>query len=129
MNFGKLKDGTVVIGLSAHSFKCSDGSEIPAQKKEIVDLFSLKKEKKKVSEINGHPVNKMSMVISDDQLEGLKQISKQADIVVVPFPMLVSLREQGVRDQFKNVVAYNATTETQRSAPQDKIVDIDNWSY
>jgi hypothetical protein len=32
---------------------------------------------------------------------------------------LVALREQQVRDRYPNVVAFNATVETQRAAPQD----------
>jgi hypothetical protein len=49
--------------------------------------------------------------------------------VILPFPVLVALREQGIRDRYPNAVAFNATLETQRVPPDEKIVDIHNWSY
>jgi Xaa-Pro aminopeptidase len=94
-----------------------------------VDFFTLKRDYRKIGEIRGMPLNEVRMVLDDNQLEALRQIAKIVDIVLVPFPVLTSLREQSIREQFPNVVAFNATTETQRSAPQDKVVDVNNWSY
>lgn len=74
-------------------------------------------------------LNETSLQIDHLQQELLKGLCQQADIVLLPFPILAALREQGIRDAFPNAVAFNATAETQRSAPAEKIVDIDNWSY
>ena len=75
--------------------------------------------------------NETKMILSQDQLQSLKRISDSVDVVVIPFPMLTALRELGedVRDQYASCAAYNATKETQRLPPDEKIVDINNWSY
>jgi len=63
------------------------------------------------------------------QIDFLKELSVMADIVIIPFPVLTAIREQGIRLEFPNCVAFNATPETMRSAPDEKVVDISNWSY
>jgi hypothetical protein len=100
-----------------------------SQDQNLVKTFTLKRELREVGQIRGMVLNEVRMVLSDEQLTLLAEIAKQVDLVLVPFPLLTALREQGVRDQFPNVVAFNATTETQRAAPQDKVVDVNNWSY
>jgi hypothetical protein len=129
MRIHTLANGATLCSISLHGFKFSDGTESESQEKELVDFFTLKRDYRKVGEIHGMPLNEVRMVLDEHQLEALRQIAKTVDIVLVPFPVLTSLREQSVREQFPNVVAYNATTETQRSAPQDKVVDVNNWSY
>jgi hypothetical protein len=129
MNVHLLVNGASVVSLSPHGFKFSDGSESLSQDQNLVKTFTLKRELREVGQIRGMVLNEVRMVLSDEQLTLLAEIAKQVDIVLVPFPLLTALREQGVRDQFPNVVAFNATTETQRAAPQDKVVDVNNWSY
>lgn len=124
-----LLSGATVISLSPHGFKFSDGTESEAQLPEVVAAFTLQRKYESRGEIHGMAVNQMSMLLSEEQLTELKSLSEKADLVIVPFPVLTALREQGVREQFGNCVAFNATPETQRAAPQDKIVDINNWSY
>ena len=129
MEIHRLVNGATLCSLSAHGFKFSDGSESGPQDQTLVETFTLKRNFSKKAKIKGMEVNEMRMELSTDQLTKLKEIASDVDVVVVPFPVLTSLREQGVRDQYPNVVAFNATRETQRSAPQDKIVDVNNWSY
>lgn len=124
-----LRSGARVISLSAHGFKFSDGTESDAQLPEVVAAFTLQREYESRGEIAGMAVNQMSMILTAEQLTELKSLAEKADLVILPFPALTALREQGVREQFPNCVAFNATPETQRAAPQDKIVDINNWSY
>ena len=129
MEIHRLVNGATLCSLSAHGFKFSDGSESGPQDQTLVETFTLKRNFSKKAKIKGMEINEMRMELSTDQLTKLKEIASDVDVVIVPFPVLMSLREQGVRDQYPNVVAFNATRETQRSAPQDKIVDVNNWSY
>lgn len=125
----RLSSGATITHISAHGFLCSDGTEIGPQDKPVVEAFTLERKFSNKGTIKGMALNEMCMSLSNIQIEKLKEISAKVDIVVVPFPVLSSLREQGIRAQFTNVVAYNATKETQRSVPQDKVIDINNWSY
>ena len=69
------------------------------------------------------------MILSPEQLDVLGEVARLADIVILPFPVLAALREQGVRELFPNCVAFTATKETQRAAPADKVIDIMAWSW
>lgn len=124
-----LSNGARVLSISAHGFKFSDGTESEAQTKECVEAFTLKRVYESRGEICGMKVNQVSMILTDQQIQELTALAGEVDLVILPFPVLTALREQGIRAQFGNCVAFNATPETQRSAPQDKIIDINNWSY
>lgn len=124
-----LTNGASVITTSPHPFKFSDGSIAEAQDKDLCERLTLSRTMAVHAIVKGMNLVRVSMLLNDEQLKLLSQMSEAADIVLVPFPVLTALREQGVRDNFPNVVAFNATAETQRSAPDQKIVDINNWSY
>lgn len=124
-----LASGALVLSLSPHPFRFSDGTVSEPQNKEVCDLFTLTRKFERVDVVKGMAVSRVQMVLSDEQLARLTELAKSVDIVLVPFPVLSAMREQGVRDRFRNVLAFNATKETQRSAPDEKVVDIDNWSY
>lgn len=125
-----LKNGATVLPISpSHGFSFSDGTSCPAQEKSLCDKLTLSRQLRKVGEIKGMTLNEVKMVLNEDQIDFLREISKMADIVILPFPVLTALREQGIRDEFPNCVAFNATQETQRAAPADKVIDINNWSY
>lgn len=130
MKIHTLASGATVISTSpGHGFRFSDGTQAEPQDKAVCDRLTLERKLTRVGEIKGMAINQVQMLLSDEQLGFLREIAGQADLVVVPFPVVSALREQGVRDQVPNVVAFNATPDTQRSAPADKVVDIDNWSY
>ena len=132
-------DAARILSLSPHPFKLSDGTECPAQNQRIVDLFTLRREVFSHSEIRGMQVNETRMVLSEEQRQALYELCRFADVVIIPFPVLTALREAGteargpvrqsVRDWYPNALAFNATLETQRSAPTEKVVDLQNWSY
>ncbi len=117
------------MSLSAHGFRFSDGTNSEPQVDEVVAMFTCKREYRNRTNIKGMAVNETKMVLTLEQLDQLDRLCQLVDVVVLPFPVLTALREQGVRDKFPNALAFNATTETQRSGPNDKVVDIDNWSY
>lgn len=129
MKIHKLDSGATVVSLSAHPFRFSDGTETQGQDPELVSKFTLQRVYESRPPIAGMGVNTMKMILSDSQLVDLAKLCSLVDVVILPFPVLTALREQGVRDNFPNALAFNATAETQRSAPNDKVVDIDNWSY
>jgi hypothetical protein len=124
-----LANGATVITLSPHAFRFSDGTVSEPQHKEICEAFTLRRSFATVGNIKGMKINTVRMELGDLQLLALQELSQMADIILVPFPFLTAMREQRVRDWLKNVVCFNATQETQRSAPDAKVVDIDNWSY
>ncbi len=129
MRIHSLASGATIMSLSPHGFKFSDGTESEPQDSDLVKAFTLKREYVACEPVAGMGVNSMKMVLSEEQLSKLAELASSVDVVIAPFPVLVSLRESGIRDSYPNVLAFNATAETMRSAPQDKIVDINNWSY
>ncbi len=129
MKIHKLESGATVITTSPHGFKFSDGTVAEPQTKEICDRLTLFKSFNRVNTIRGMALCETRMCISDGQSHFLHNLCEKADLVILPFPVLSALRDMGIRDQFPNAVAFNATAETQRSAPTDKVVDINNWSY
>lgn len=124
-----LASGATVLPLSLHGFKFSDGTACAGQDPEIVAKFTLQRDVGYIGTIKGMVVNSMRMILSDQQLLDLKAIAKLADVVVLPFPVLVALRDAGVRDVYHNCVGFNPTLDTQRAAPDAKVVDLQNWSW
>ena len=129
MKIHTLTNGATVITTSPHQFKFSDGTTAEPQDKDLCEQLTLARTMTVASVIKGMKLNRVTMALNEVQLKLLGKMSASADIVLVPFPVLTALREQGVRDTFPNVVAFNATAETQRSTPTEKTVDINNWSY
>lgn len=128
-NVHVLANGATVITVSAHPFTFSDGTVSLAQGEEVVKALTLQRQSALVGTIKGMRVNVTRMILSTDQQTLLENWCRQADVVLVPFPVLTALREQGIRERFPNALAFNATKETMRSAPDQKVVDLDNWSY
>lgn len=129
MKIHTLNNGSTIIHLSDHKFTFSDGTIAEAQDIELVEYFTLQRVYKEKPSINGMKVNELCFILSDNQLDMLKELSSYADIVLLPLPMLTALRNTGRRDEFINCLAYNSTIETQRKPFAEKIVDINNWSY
>ena len=128
-----LRNGATILPLSpGHGFKFSDGTECGPQVPALCSMLTLDRQVKHVKTIKGMPVNKIAMTLRQDQIAMLRALSAMADLVMVPFPVLTAIREdedQNLRQELHNIVAFNATEGTQRSAPAEKVVDINNWSY
>lgn len=137
MNFltHTLANGATVVTFSPHAFKFSDGTEAQPQTKEFCDFFTLKKNFKVIRENKGMKFTKTSFDLSEEQYEKLQSLSNY-DMLLMPFQLLQAVHEfKSYRAMptphmsiIHNAVAFNATPETARSAPQDKVVDINNWS-
>ena len=128
MNIHTMNNGATILSTSPHGFKFSDGTECLGNP-ELATLLTLERQNKEVTTIKGMRVNQVQMILSPKQVHLLAELAAMVDIVIIPFPVLTALREQELRDRLPNCLAFNATAETQRSAPQDKVVDIGNWSY
>jgi len=124
-----LQNGATVTSISNHHFLFSDGTRMETQHPDITKLFTLSRVVQNHGEIKGMRVIEVQMEISPEQQSLLQDLSSLVDLVVIPFPVLVSLREQNIRHLFKNCVAFNATQATQRLPPEQKIIDINNWSW
>lgn len=124
-----LNNGITVMGISAHGFVFSDGSRCMRQSQEIVDSLTLQRRFSLIKHISNMAVNEIAMHLSDEQQKILQKLEQFADIIIVPFPVLVALREQNIRHLFGKCLAFNCTPDTQRLAPSEKVVDISNWSW
>lgn len=127
-NTHTLSNGSTVVTFSNHQFKFSDGTIAPPQNKEFCDFFTIQKNFVVDREINGMKLTKTVFTLTKNQLDLLSEVSKSCDIVLVPFQLLETINKYSRKDDFTNIVSFNSTPETARSAPQDKVVDISNWS-
>jgi len=126
MKVHTLANGSTLVHLSQHKFQFSDGTVAEPQDAELVGKFTLKKEFKVLREIKGMKVTRTFFVVDKQQMDQLADIANSVDIVLVSFQMLQAIHDSGFH--LNNVVAFNSTKETARSAPEEKVVDIDNWS-
>lgn len=106
----------MLVTSPGHGFRFSDGTAAGPQEKGICETLTCLRESRQVATIAGMVVNETRMVLPPESLHALGNLCQMADIVLVPFPVLSALREQGMRDRYPNALAMNATPETQRSA-------------
>ena len=68
--------------------------------------------------------------MEEDGVRALRRVSKKYPeaIILVSFMVLDALDNDNYLKYFPLVLAANATKETSRSAPQDKVWDLDNFS-
>jgi len=125
-NLHILSNGATVVTTSPHSFKFSDGTEAPPQNDEFCKYFTLQKNFQVLREVQGMKITKTSFVLSKPQIDCLNIVSYNCSIVLVPFPVLQSIKEGN--HFYSNVVAFNSTPDTSRSPLDQKVVDINNWS-
>lgn len=123
-----LANGATVIVTSPHGFKFSDGTACEGNP-ELAKQLTLNRLSVHYGDLKGMALNKVTFVLKDAQVDLLRELSKQADVVIVPIPVLLALYGEDIRHELRNVVAFNATAETQRLPPNEKVVDIHNWSY
>jgi hypothetical protein len=131
MNFNihTLANGATVVTFSPHAFKFSDGTECAPQLKEFCDFFTLQKNFEIIRSVKGMKFTKTSFNLSQEQFDKIHSLDS-FDILLMPFQLLQAVHEfsqQHLR-AIVNAAAFNATKETSRSSPQDKVVDINNWS-
>jgi len=128
-----LKDGRKVILTSNHGFKFSDGTEFKGVPDgfplDFLNALTVRREFREVSAALPNRATESKQSLTQEALETLSRLSGEADIVLVPFMVISAMKEMGVRNLYPKVLAFNATPETTRSNPDEKIVDIDNWAW
>lgn len=130
INIHTLKDGSTVINTSLHPFRFSDGTECGVQVRELVDELSLPRKTEFRRKIKNMTVNECGFTITKQQYELLIELCKLADIIILPILVIETLKREGIREMFPNCVGINTTLDTRRTSNMnDKIVDIDNWSW
>ena len=129
-NTHTLANGASLVTFSPHGFKFSDNTECPPQLKTFCDFFTLSKKFEVVREFKGMKFTKTSFNLTLEQFQEIQNL-KHHDILLMPFQLLQAVHDSefnSVLEPILNAVAFNATKETSRSNPQDKVVDINNWS-
>lgn len=136
--FFTLKDGTKMIQTSGHAATFSDGTcfkpdEIESKAIQAYWRFLQvdRKFESVPSVIPGIKLSHSSQSISEANLNRLHEITaaNPDTAVLVSFMVVSALNEMGIRDQFPTVIAGNATPETSRAKPDEKIWDLANMAY
>ncbi|MDX9810646.1 MAG: hypothetical protein RBT04_10900 [Sphaerochaetaceae bacterium] len=133
----KLANGIEVIPTSFHGCRFSDGTEFAPTAEDIEQIKadwpadSVRRDFMRADDpLPGIGASRSIQTPSQDIMDRLDKA--QADnpnaIVLVSFMLASALAESGLRGRFPRVLAANATKETSRSAPQDKVWDIQNFS-
>jgi len=132
-----LAAGTTIIPTSFHGFKFSDGTSFQPTEEEIQEIketfggLKVNRDFSPAPTACPFPASQSTQSMSEGGLDLLRETSAQNPeaIVLVSFMIISALKEQGIRNEFPNVLAFNATSETSRSKPQDKILDVDNFAW
>lgn len=128
-----LKDGRKVILTSKHGYRFSDGTEIKGVPEgfplDFLDALPVKREFREVSAALPNRATESRQSLPKEALEILSKLSGEADIVLVSFMVVSAMKEMGIRNLYPKVLAFNATPETSRSSPQEKVIDIANWAW
>ena len=142
----ETKKGTWIFQTSAHDCQFSDGTvfkvteETAKQLKDLWSFLNVKREFKVVPQDDPGIILSTSVEYMDElSLQQLAAIhdcahlhmggNRRKPFFLVPFMVIKTLKDMGLRDRFPRLIAGNATKETQRSAPDQKIWDLDNMSY
>lgn len=131
----KLKNGQEVIQTSPHGAKFSDGTVYEPSAEEIKKIentwVKTLNVKRKFQKIQGFlvPTTNSTQSLMNEGLEALRFYKDKNVLILVSFMVLSALKEMGIRDEFPYVVGMNATKETARSAPQNKVIDTENFAY
>ena len=132
-----LSNGVQVIPTSAHGCRFNDGTvfvpteeQIEEIKKDFSCLTVQRDFATKELPIKGVYASISWSMMTEDGLNKLRQIQNENpnSIILVSFMVVDALCTMGIKNQFPLVLSTNATLETQRSAPQDKVWDIENFS-
>jgi hypothetical protein len=120
-----LASGETVCLTSPHGARFSDGTV--AEKGATREAAALVEVTPVSTEIRPR-VFRTTMRLSRETIAILKGLSNAYDWVLVPFMVISAMRDQELCDQLPNVVAGNATPETRRARPSEKVWDINRWA-
>jgi len=133
-----LKSGRMVIPTSFHGSKFSDGTVFDPSDEDvqaIKDFWGSLTVAREFSSVkhafSGIGVVESTQRVTDEALEKLREVqTNHPDAIILASFMLVSaLKEMGIRDEFPQVLCTNATEDTKRARPQDKIWDVERFAW
>lgn len=125
-----LADGKVIVITSNHGYKFSDGTEyVPVKvmgEEFIVPNIPISEEFERIELPCGAMASRKSLFLDNDALNILDALENDAsvDLILASFQLVEAGRNYG----FKKLVAFNATPETRRNRPNEKVVDVQNWA-
>ena len=135
----QLKNGVEVIPTSFHGSRFNDGTVFTPSDADIAQIkndwgtvLRVQREFSPVEiPLNGIAASSSSQNLSQEGLTFLERVMKDHSnaIILVSFMVVSALREMGVRDKYPRVLAANATPETSRAKPDEKVWDINNFAY
>lgn len=125
----RLHNGATVLTTSKHGFTFSDGSHCGPQHEAVCDALQLQRDIVVVNHIRSMRITATRMRLAPEPQALLAQWAQSVDIVIVALPVLLALREMGIRERFANCLSVNTTEATRRAPANQKVVDIDNWSW
>lgn len=133
-----LANGLSVAVTSPHGYKFSDGTELVLPES-IDDKYVTALTVEDIDEnvfLGKVPAVHTRKRLPESAINHLRSLMGEPtiDIILVPFVVIAALYDmerEGMltRGDWSKVVAYNATPETRRSRPDEKIVDTRRWSY
>jgi hypothetical protein len=134
----KLKSGVEVIPTSPHEYRFNDGTHfIPnegekAQIKQDWAVLTVDREFTPVDiPVEGVEASSSSQKMREEGIKALEDVLKKhpGAIILTSFMCISALKEMHIREEFGRVLACNATPETQRVPPSEKIWDVKNFAY
>jgi hypothetical protein len=132
----RLKNNVLVVPTSFHGSRFSDGTVFEPSQEQIEQIksdWSLLTIKREFEPVEGIPVptSRSRQIISNEALAALKaaEFEPGNTVVLVSFMVASALHESGRRGNFPHVLATNATPETARSKPEEKIWDVGNFAW
>lgn len=130
LNTATLKNGLTIASLSKHPYTCSDGTTVPAQDKELVKQFTLKRLEKEIDTLKDMVVSDRSYYASEEQLELLRLLSATVDVLIIPSLLRETLTLMHVRDAYPNCWVITPTNDTRTIEDKNqKIIDVTKWSW
>ena len=142
-----LNTGVAVVSLSPHETNFSDGSTVAGADEDVVKATSLVDRSTPAGTIGQAQLVRFGRGISESFTQAVASVIKAADQsladqpdtpILILAPAMLSSLPQEDWEQVRNgmskisrrvaVVAFIATTETQRSRPQEKVAKSDEFS-
>jgi len=114
--------GMRILSLSPHPTMFWTGEEVEASSQELVQIFTLRDESEKIGQKGPFSLVTFKKVLGEEGKSALSEILSREDVDFVLVPALFSTLVDQITDLPKGkMVAYNATPETQRSRPSEKV--------
>lgn len=116
--------GMRILSLSPHPTMFWTGEKVEASSQELVQIFTLRDESEKIGQKGPFSLISFKKALSEEGKSNLLEILSREDVDFVLVPALFSTLESSGQLfglPKGKMVAFNATLETQRSKPSEKM--------